>query len=44
MGGARILSCTAVDSHKCTLAYDLFTAVWNVYDDSEWDSQLKTEE
>lgn len=44
MGGAGILSCTAVDSHKCTLANDLFTAVWNVYDDSEWDSQLKTEE
>lgn len=27
-------SCTAADSHKCTLANDLFMAVWNLYDDS----------
>ncbi len=27
-------SCIAADSHKCTLANDLFMVVWNLYDDS----------
>ncbi len=27
-------SCTAADSHKRTLANDLFMVVWNLYDDS----------